>query len=88
MKARQPRITLFTTSECNHCRQLKQWLKQHRIHFRELNLQRSARAMREFRHHGGRGLPLLLVGERAIRGFDPKRLTRELRKAGIDLPGL
>ena len=84
MSVKVPRITLYSTRGCAHCRQLKQWLKQHQIPFRDMDIQRNPRAMREFQRHGGRGIPLLLVGDRTIQGFDPKRLTSELSKAGIE----
>lgn len=85
MKNRSPRITLYTTPGCSHCRQLKHWLQQHHVPFREMDVQRSSRALREFQRHGGRGVPLLLVGETRITGFEPKRLAGHLRKAGVEL---
>ena len=85
MKQKQPRITLYSTSSCAHCRQLKQWLQQHRIRFMEMDVQRNRRAFRDFQHHGGRAVPLLLVGERKIQGFNPKQLPSQLRKAGVSI---
>ncbi|HDK38613.1 MAG TPA: glutaredoxin family protein [Thiolapillus brandeum] len=85
MKPKQPRITLYSSSGCNHCRQLKQWLQQHQIRFVEMDVQRNARAYKDFQRHGGRGVPLLLVGGTPIKGFDPKKLPKQLRKAGINL---
>ncbi len=85
MKTKQPRITLYSTAGCAHCRQLKQWLQQRRIRFVEMDVQRNARAFKDFQHHDGRGVPLLLVGERKIQGFNPKQLPAQLRKAGVSL---
>lgn len=80
-----PRITLYSTRGCRHCRQLKAWLKQQGLPFREFDIQRNARAFKEFQRHGGRGVPLLVAGQQTIRGFDAKRLPAQLRKAGIEL---
>ncbi len=85
MKNKQPRITLYSTPSCTHCRQLKQWLQQHRIRFVEMDVQRNARAFKDFQRHGGRGVPLLVVGERKIQGFQAKQLPAQLRKAGVSL---
>jgi glutaredoxin len=85
MKNKQPRITLYSTPSCTHCRQLKQWLQQHRVRFVEMDVQRNARAFKDFTRHGGRSVPLLLVGEHSINGFDPKKLPAQLRKAGVSL---
>ena len=84
MKAKQPRITLYRTSACSHCRQLKQWLQQRQIRFAEMDVQRNVRAFKDFQRHGGRGLPLLVAGGEKIQGFDPKTLPTRLRKAGLD----
>lgn len=85
MKTKQPHITLYSTAGCSHCRQLKQWLKQHQLGFLEMDVQRNARALKHFQRHGGRGVPLLLVGEHKIQGFHARRLPAQLRKAGISL---
>jgi len=85
MANRPPRITLYTTPGCHHCRRIKQWLRSHGVPFREEDVTRSARAFREFQRLGGRGVPLLRAGEKTIRGFDPKRLERQLRDAGVIL---
>ncbi len=85
MKSKQPRITLYSTTSCGHCRQLKQWLKQHQIRFVEMDVQRNARAFKAYQRHGGRGVPLLLVGEHKIQGFNAKQFPAQLRKAGVNL---
>lgn len=83
--AKPPRITLYSSSGCSHCRQLKQWLQQHQIKFMEFDVQRNQRAFKDFQRLGGRGVPLLVVGERKIQGFNPKQLFSQLRKAGVKL---
>ncbi len=85
MKQKQPRITLYSTRGCAHCRQLKQWLQQRQIRFQEMDVQRNARALKDFQRQGGRAVPLLMVGGHKIQGFDPKRLPAQLRKAGVNL---
>ncbi len=85
MKQKQPRITLYSSSGCCHCRQLKAWLKQHELPFREFDIQRNARAFKDFHRLGGRGVPLLLVGGQKIQGFNASKLPAQLRRAGVDL---
>lgn len=83
MPVKVPRITLYSTRSCGHCRQLKAWLKQHHVSFREFDIEHNARAFREFQRRGGRGVPLLVVGEKGIRGFDPRKIAAQLRSAGV-----
>ncbi len=85
MTTKTPRITLYSSHGCSHCRQLKAWLKQHGLPFREFDIQRNARAFKDFQRLGGRGVPLLLVGEQRIQGFNAKTLPARLRKAGVSL---
>ncbi len=80
-----PRITLYSTRQCPHCRQLRQWLRQRHIHFVEMDVQQNKRAFKDFQRHGGRGVPLLMVGKQRIDGFNPKILHQQLRAAGIEL---
>ena len=76
--SKPPRITLYSTHRCPHCRQLKAWLRQRGLSFREFDIERNARALREFQRLGARGVPVLLIGERRVDGFDPARLRRLL----------
>ena len=77
-KTGSPRITLYSTRRCPHCRQLKQWLQQRGLRFQEFDIERNARAFKEFQRLGGRGVPLLLLNGQRVDGFDPKRLQRLL----------
>jgi glutaredoxin len=79
------RVTLYTTRQCPHCRQVKAYLKQHKIPFAEFDVERNRRAFSEFQRIGGRGVPLLTVGKRIINGFNPKLLAQTLRQSGFDV---
>ena len=39
-----PRITLYSTRNCPHCRQAKQYLQHKGVRFQEFDVQQSARA--------------------------------------------
>lgn len=73
-----PRITLYGTRRCSHCRQLKQWLTHHGYRFQEFDIESNPRARKAFQRLDARGVPVLLVGDRRIDGFDPKRLKQLL----------
>lgn len=79
----KPRLRLFTTGRCPHCRQLKEFLQQRKVPFLEQDIERNQRAFAEFQQNGGRSVPLLLIGERKISGFDAKRIEQALRDAGL-----
>jgi glutaredoxin len=80
MTARSPRITLYTTRNCPHCRQAKQYLQARGLRFAELDVNHSPRGKKEFARLGARGVPVILVGDRRIDGFDRRRLDAALNK--------
>ncbi len=77
-RGKAPRITLYGTRGCIHCRRLREWLRARGLTFRELDVERDRRAAREFQRLGARGVPVLLVGDRRIDGFDLRRLKQLL----------
>lgn len=73
------RITLYTTRNCANCRKAKHYLQQRGLRFQELDLNHSPRAQKEFARLGGRGVPLIMVGETRIDGFDRRLLDAALK---------
>lgn len=85
MNNRPPRITLYTTRQCPHCCQAKAFLQRHHIPFSEQDVERNQRAFLEFRRQGGRSVPMIVIGQQRLNGFDAKRLAQLLTKAGFQL---
>lgn len=79
------RITVFTTSRCAHCHRLMAFLRKQGVRFSEQNIERNRRAFTEFQRHGGKGVPLVLIGQQKLNGFHPDKLKQALAKAGVDL---
>jgi glutaredoxin len=76
-------VVIFTTTRCRHCDRAKAFLRSRRVPFRERNLSGSPGAVAEFRRLGARGVPVILVGQRRIDGFEPGLLADALRRAGL-----
>jgi glutaredoxin len=68
---------------CGHCRQLKAHLQRLKIPFQELDISRNRRAQTEFQRLGARGVPVLLIGDARLDGYDPKRVDKLLRRLGL-----
>lgn len=75
-----PRITLYVSRNCPHCRQARQYLQQRGLRFQELDIQRSAKAQKALARLGARTVPVFTIGETRIDGFDRKRLDAILRR--------
>ena len=85
MQPKPPRITLYSTRNCPHCRRLKQYLQQYHIPYKEQDVERNHRAQTDFLRAGGRAVPLLVIGDQSLSGFEPKQLQRTLRRAGFNV---
>jgi glutaredoxin 3 len=78
-KKRQPRVIVFSTPTCPHCRTAKQYLKKMGIRFTDVDVSRDAGAARDMqRISGQQGVPVITVGGRPIIGFDRDKINRLL----------
>lgn len=73
-----PRITLYSARNCPHCLQAKQYLQRRGLRFQEFDVERNPRAQKAFARLGARGVPVILIGDTRIDGFDRRRLDAAL----------
>lgn len=63
------RVTMYSTSWCGYCKKARLYFRANRIAFTELDIEKNHQAKRQYDRLGGRGVPLILVGERRMSGF-------------------
>jgi glutaredoxin len=80
--ARPLEVTMYATDWCGYCRQARQFFARNGIRYAELDIEKSAAAHAEYKGLGGRGVPLIVVGEQRMSGFSEARLMQMLRAAG------
>jgi glutaredoxin len=73
-------VTMYSTSWCGHCKNARNYFAAKRIAYREIDVEKSPEAAREFKSLGGSGVPLILVGGRAMSGFSPEAFEALLRE--------
>ncbi|MGE5291749.1 MAG: glutaredoxin family protein [Micromonosporaceae bacterium] len=77
--ARTHRVLVFTTPSCPWCRRAKQYLREQRVPFREVDVSRDAAAARDLvRRTGQMGVPVIQIDGRPIVGFDRPQIDRLL----------
>lgn len=81
--AEAARVVMFSTPSCGYCVKAKNYFRQKGVAFEELNINASEDARRRFQDLGGRGVPLILIGERKINGFDQQAIQAALSKEGL-----
>jgi len=74
------RVTLYSTRHCPYCRQAKQYLQSKGVRFQEFDVQRNIRAQRTLAKMGARAVPVIMVGEIRVDGFDRQRLDILLKR--------
>lgn len=74
-------VVMYTTAQCPACVQAKQYFAQRGVSYEERNVQQSKTAAEEFQRLGGRGVPLIMVGEKRVDGFNLQALDQMLGAA-------
>jgi glutaredoxin 3 len=75
------KVILFSTTTCSWCRRAKKYLKENRIPFKEINVERDPSAARDVaRKTGQAGVPVIKIGRKWIVGFDKTAIERELAR--------
>ncbi len=76
---RQPRVIVFSTPTCSHCRHVKRYLKSKGIRFTDVDVSRDAGAARDMtRLSGQQGVPVIKIGGQVVVGFDRPKIDRIL----------
>ncbi|MCD6344463.1 MAG: glutaredoxin family protein [Anaerolineae bacterium] len=78
-KKKAPRVIVFSTPTCPHCRSAKRYLQQHNIRFKDVDVSRDARAARDMvRRSGRQGVPQIEINGRIVVGFNRAKIDRLL----------
>ncbi len=68
-QAKAKSVVMFSAEWCGYCRKARRYFQANRVAFRERDIDKDPAARREYERLGGRGLPLILVGDRRMSGF-------------------
>ncbi|KZN30698.1 hypothetical protein N474_13155 [Pseudoalteromonas luteoviolacea CPMOR-2] len=73
-------IKLYTTEWCPYCKKAAAFLDQHHIQYVKVDIENDAQALAEFKSLGGEVLPLILIDDGLIRGFNSAALEKHLKQ--------
>ena len=77
------KVVMYGTSTCPYCAKARDYLRERGIAFADYDVQKSQAAKEAFSKLGGKGVPLILIGNRRIDGFMPPVYDDALKHAGI-----
>lgn len=74
-----PKIIVFTTPSCPWCNRAKSYLKQHGFKFRDVDVSKDESAAKDLvRRTGQTGVPVILINNKPVVGFNKKEIDRLL----------
>jgi len=75
----KPKVVIYTTPTCVYCKLAKQYFDAHGVAYEEKNVAVDRAAAQEMIQKTGQmGVPVIMVGEETVIGFDQDHLSRLL----------
>lgn len=76
-----PKVTVYSTQTCPYCKMAKEWLRQQKVAFKEIDVSKDEKAAQEMMKKSGQiGVPVIDIDGEIIVGFDKPALARALKK--------
>ena len=73
------KITVYSTPSCPWCRKVKQYFKSLEIPFKDVDVSKNPKKAEEmYRKSGQMGVPVVVMGNQVIVGFDKAKIDRIL----------
>ncbi len=75
-RVRPGEVTIYTTPTCPWCHRTKAWMRDKKVRYREIDITTDKKGLEEMvRISGQTGVPVIVVGDEIIVGFNEKRLN-------------
>ncbi len=72
-------VKVYTTPVCPYCFTLKDFLKQHKVEFEEIDVSRDEKAAKDLIEKSGQmGVPVLEIDGQIVVGFDKEKISELL----------
>jgi len=79
-------VVVYTTPTCPHCNTLKNYLKERKVQFRDIDVPRDQQIAQDMvKRSGQQGVPQIDINGRLIVGFNKPKIDELLEKKIIDL---
>lgn len=74
----QGQVVLYATDWCPYCEKTRALLAAKDIPYREMNIETSTEARRQYQRLAANGVPVLLVAGKVVRGYHPEKMEAVL----------
>jgi len=75
---KQQPLTMYSTSWCGYCAKTRRFFERNKIAYEEFDIEKSDKAKLEYDQLGGGGVPIVLVDEQLVRGYNTALISRYL----------
>lgn len=77
--ATQPKVIMFSTPTCSYCNLAKRYFRENKIKFRDVDVSRDQKAAMDMQRKTGQtGVPVIMINNRPIVGFDKPKINKLL----------
>lgn len=74
------KVKVYTSSTCPYCVMAKEYLAEKGVEFEEKNVQTDKEARQELMNMGYTGVPVVVIGDEEIVGFDKAKIDEAIGK--------
>ncbi|MFH1591894.1 MAG: glutaredoxin family protein [Candidatus Woesearchaeota archaeon] len=76
------KIKIYSSPTCSWCHKTKEWLKEHKIEFEDIDVTKDPNSAKEMIEKSGQqGVPVIDIDGEIIIGFDEPKLKKALKIA-------
>ena len=72
-------IILLSTKWCGYCKKAKKFLKSKDINYKEYDIDNSSYGKSLYKQHNGTGVPLMIIGEKVLRGYSEQSILNAIK---------
>jgi len=73
-------ITVYSTKSCPWCKKTKEFLKKHKVSFKDIDVSKDQKAAQEMiKKSGQMGVPVLDINGEILIGFDETKIKKALK---------
>lgn len=76
--ARNPDVVMLGAWWCSYCNQAKRYFQKNNIDYCEYDMESTSEGRRLYQEHGGGAVPIILIGEYQLRGFNKQQVEAAL----------
>jgi glutaredoxin-like YruB-family protein len=79
-------VVVYGTSWCPYCKRAREYLTSKNIEYTDYDIEKSEIGAQQYQTLNGRGVPLIMIGNTKIEGFNPEIVNQALVANGLMKP--